>query len=519
MIYLFFLLFLLAAVVCLGVMLARGLMKRSNQKLKWVTLALLAVSFVLFCVATGDSGFVVIMLSLLLLGVALVEFVLGAIRRITKRNKKKEWLVSAVSFALFFVLFVIQADMGISNAMLLGGVLGAGIFVILLVLLPVRLLMKKPLRPYPVYLAVTLAAVIGLFAGSEHIADIEREKAMETGEIEEIEIQIDYDFEVVDGDEPIEIVEYTQSGFENEEYRYIHVYDAAHLDLLFDHGAVTAEDCKELIRSNDGIPERIKDHFCDFVDRIAACYPDVPLDTLYHNLQTLTVQELSRSEYLMKSLSYTSLGVYRKDENAIYIPEGTVYTEGEFGFQVLLHEFCHVARISWVEGSFRRSADFTSDNDSDLVGECMNSVFSCSLLNYYEWDIAYQVPSNYLRIMLECMDNYEISDYMKHGDTWFFRKLDEHCGYTNYAWVMWQLITLQRSDWLDDQMDIPEEEYLPICDFLCELYYEKYITEDMTMEEARAVADELIEKAYYDAPEGYKTNEERFYENLNKYVG
>ena len=146
--------------------------------------------------------------------------------------------------------------------------------------------------------------------------------------------------------------------------------------------------------------------------------------------------------------------------------------------------------------------------------ECLNSVFSCSLLNYDEWDIAYQVPSNYLRIMLDCMDNYELSDYMNHGDTYFYRKLDEASGHTNYAEVLWKLIALQRSDWEDDKIDIDQAEYYPIYDFLCDIYCSKYLTPEMTDEEARQVADDLVYKAFYDAPERYKICEQRFYDNL-----
>ena len=144
----------------------------------------------------------------------------------------------------------------------------------------------------------------------------------------------------------------------------------------------------------------------------------------------------------------------------------------------------------------------------------MNNVYSCSLLRYDERDLAYQIPSNYLRIMLECMDNYTISDYFHHGDTWFYAKLDEAAGYTNYARTIWKLINLQRSDWNSDTIDIAEKEYEPIYDFLCRLYYGKYGTEDMTEEDAIALADELAERAFYDAPEGYKLNTDRFYENI-----
>lgn len=80
--------------------------------------------------------------------------------------------------------------------------------------------------------------------------------------------------------------------------------------------------------------------------------------------------------------------------------------------------------------------------------------------------------------------------------------------------MLWQLITLQRSDWENDRIDIDETEYYPIYDFLCALYYDRYLQPDMTPEEARQVADELVYKAFFDAPEGYKINEQRFYDNL-----
>ena len=147
----------------------------------------------------------------------------------------------------------------------------------------------------------------------------------------------------------------------------------------------------------------------------------------------------------------------------------------------------------------------------------MNSVFSCSLQSYDERDIAYQTPSNYLSIMLECMDNYTLSDYMNHSSAYFLHKLDEATGDTNYASVIWKLIALQRSDWREKNIDIPARTYEPIYEYLCKLYYRKYVTADMTDEEARAVADELVDKAFYDSPEDYKTETQPFYDNLDAY--
>ena len=343
--------------------------------------------------------------------------------------------------------------------------------------------------------------------------DHQLEKRVSAGEIYEEPIQITYDFEVVDGDTPIEIV--SSKYLDLASSSSIYVYDEKDLHLALENDFVTADKCIEAIHANDKIEPKFKTFFCDFVESIDKTYPNLNLAILYRNLETLDVQELNSTDYFWESLNLDSLGCYNKRKNTIFIPEGTEYIEGEFGYQVLIHEFCHAARSGeYKTEDLKCSFDFYADSDNVLLSEAMNSVFSCSLLDYYEWNIAYQVPSNYLRIMLECMDNYALEDYIKHSDAYFLSKLDEYMGNTNYAQVIWKLITLQRSDWEQDNVDIPAEEYYPIYDFLCEMYYGKYISGTMTADEKKAVADELVHKAFFDAPENYKIDPDYFYEYL-----
>ena len=107
---------------------------------------------------------------------------------------------------------------------------------------------------------------------------------------------------------------------------------------------------------------------------------------------------------------------------------------------------------------------------------------------------------------------------MNRGDGYFLHRLDEFTGHTNYADVIWQLITLQRSDGQKDTLDIPAEEYRPIYDYICEMYYRKNITPDMDEAARKAVADELVEKAFYDVSDDYKIDREYFYTVLDSFV-
>lgn len=503
------LLLLLAAPVLGVIAIIRAVRKKPVRALVWTALAVFAGGLVLLIVTTGEISILWVLLSL----GSLLASLVAAVQAIVQRLRKQP----AARYAWRFLLFLLAAigllllgSQALCDFTQLYGTLLLLNGVPLLVAWIVRLVRKKPspvLRwtaPGLVCAAVVLLAITPALT-AQHYAVLESQH-----ELSEISIQTDYDFVVEDGTEPIEVVEVDISPYSDR----IGVYGSAELYRLFGDEKGTADGCRAEITANPEIPERMKAFFLDFVDRIAAQYPEADLTVLQHNLKTLHVEECSRFDYMMASLDGNSLGVYRNDKNAIYIPEGTQYIEGEFGFQVLLHEFCHAARDCWLDGSSSQKAYFSYCPESSLLLESMNSVFSCSLLSYYEWDIAYQVPSNYLRIMLECMDNYELTDYMNHGDTYFYRKLDETAGYQNYAKVLWQLITLQRSDWENDRIDIDETEYYPIYDFLCALYYDRYLQPDMTPEEARQVADELVYKAFFDAPEGYKINEQRFYDNL-----
>lgn len=507
----------LAAAVCGIVLLVRVLRHRSVRILRWVTLGCFAAAWAGMLIMMGNFPSGVMLTALLLGAVSVIVWIVVLVRAIAKKPKGKAPLVGWITLGLAAAgLFGSAATGDLSTAvMMLSLVFFPAAVVLLLVSLGKRL-RRRPARRSLIAALAVLAVGVGLFAGSFAIGNAQRRRAYENRELRDIPIQTEYDFVLEDGDEPIEVLEYTDLSYPGSG-SHLRVYDSEHLYLMFgeDEPAATPEACKERIRSSTGIPDRFKDFFCDFVDRMTAQDPDIPLDILYHNLETLRVEELNQWDYFAKSLSTDSLGAYHNRDNAIYIPEGTRYIEGEFGFQVLIHEFCHAARICRIGDN--RLAWYGDGGDLLLLEECMNTVYSCSLLSYEELDLAYQVPSNYLSIMLECMDNFALSDYMRHGDTWFLRRLDEATGYTNYAKLIWKLIYLQRSDWESDRIDLPIEEYDPIYEFIGRMYYDRYITEDMTREEAEALADTLVERAFYDAPEDYPIRGERFYTLLDEY--
>ena len=460
-------------------------------------------------ISSSSWNILPILVAILLILYGIFQGFVFILRKLIKKDLKNSHKKSLFSLGIGLCIVIVSSGGSLSSTL---DLFAALLFLIAFILLIVNIVMAIAKRKKKLFwLSVPICLILGiaLVTVSDYSWNKQLQEKTATGEIYEAPIQITYDFEVVDGDAPIEIIPSTSTG------SYVRVFDDQDLHLALETTYATPAMCIEAIKANDKIDARFKTFLYDFVDRLDLTYPGLNLAIFYNNLKTLDIQELSSTDYFFESFSMDSLGCYNVKKNTIFIPEGTEYIEGEFGFQVLIHELCHAARDSRFDvNSTTYWIDFYSDSDNTLLMEAMNSVFSCSLLNYYEWDIAYQVPSNYMRIMLECMDNYQLEDYFNHRDTYFLSKLDEFTGNTNYGQVIWKLITLQRSDWEDDKIDIPAEDYFPIYDFLCEMYYDKYIADGMTDEEKRVIADELVYKAFYDAPANYKIAPEYFYEYL-----
>lgn len=387
--------------------------------------------------------------------------------------------------------------------------LGLAALIPLLAVFLVRRLMKKPVRAIKWYvlgdIILILAAFIVLWCDS-----------VRPTTPSEPTIQTALDFEVCDRVEPLEVETYLDhSALSNR----IYVFDSDYLFLIYDHGDVTTDMLREAIDENPGIGSDYKPYFHLFLERVTETYPNASLDTLYHNLLSLEVVPCDERDLMEVTWSLDTYGCYVRDENRIYVLSDYVYEEGTWAFQVMFHEIAHAMRSSRTalepNGFYDASPGLLYNVIAD---EALNSVFAVSLFDYEERDVAYQLPSNYLQIMLECMDNYTLADYINHSQTYFYHMLDLTTGHNNYAQVIWELIEFQRTDREDDYIQIPQEEYHPIYDYLCAMYYPRNITPDMTAEEARAVADKLVERVTYDVPEDFNLDTGRFYTNLESYL-
>ena len=317
------------------------------------------------------------------------------------------------------------------------------------------------------------------------------------------------DFTMEDSPEPLSVDTYTETG--EGRSRRLSIYDADYLDLFFDYDSVTAEETKQVVRDNPAITPRFRELLYWYIDAIARKYPEADLRILHYNLQTLEVVETDAHTLAFEALSLDAYGCYKRVENKIYVNQDYEYTPGTWEYQVIIHEFGHAARTiqrSTDEGT----VDIQLSREYLVIPEeALNSLFTVSLFDYEERDIAYQLPSNLFQVILECTDDYTLADYINHSLTYLAHKLDEQTGYNNYAMNIFRLIDEQRADYMDDKYEREQSVYYPIYDYVCRLYLDKHGAPDMDEAERKALVDELVERVTYDVPADHPLDTEEFY--------
>ena len=301
---------------------------------------------------------------------------------------------------------------------------------------------------------------------------------------------------------------------------YHYVYDMSYLDHVLNYKSVTINDLYTVIDGNSKISPKYKELLKTFCKDVTKKYPNIELRVLYENLKTLEVIEKDKIGLSIVSGNSDSYGCYKKSENKIYVLKDQKYDYGTWAHQVLYHEFGHCLRTGiWDKDGKTYQVQVNGINlNNNMLEEALNSLFAVSIYNYEEKDVAYQLQSNYNKVMIECLGNsYDLSDYVNHSLSYYAFKLDQYNHDDNYAVQMIELMTMQFNSYYNKDVVVSQEEMYPLYDYIAKMYYQKYLTQNMSYQDAKKLTDELLEKILYDVPSEYNIDINHFYEYLNEY--
>ncbi len=310
------------------------------------------------------------------------------------------------------------------------------------------------------------------------------------------------------------------SMYKSDLFNYFYVYDLDYLDEALGNKKedITSVEIKNLIKTNNSISDKFKELLYTFTDNLTTAYPDVDLRVFYENLKTLSVVECNKNDLMLNSLSADSYGCYRKDRNAIYVLEDYEYIPGTWEYQVIMHEFSHVIKTgNWDINGKNVVVSFDSSyTNGEIISEALNSIFTVRMYDKEELDIAYQLQSNYLELMLNNMDNYTLSDYINKSFTYFESKLNEYNQNEDAVRIM-SLIKAQYTDYHDDSIEIEQSEFYPIYDYISNMVFKNNLHSGMSYDDAKKVCDYMIYRMTFDVPEEYNIDINHIYEYFDSY--
>ena len=298
-----------------------------------------------------------------------------------------------------------------------------------------------------------------------------------------------------------------------------YIYDSAYLSEVLGTKEVTLEDLYAAVDGNRTISSRFNELTKTFCKQYVTLAPNADRRILYHNLKTMTFKETDGYGLAVQTFSLDACACYTPDENTITVLTEYSFEKGTWAYQTLFHELSHAARIAIVRTK-DRTYYIRSGGDSFrevMCDETLNTIFAVHLLGYEEPNLAYQLQSNYMDIILDSMDNYDVSsDYINHSQSYFIKKLKEYSGQESAA-DMIRLLQAQYDDFHDDSFKREQQEYYPLYDFVSDVYFKSRIDQNTTLAEAEAVCEELIRRVTFDVPEEYGLDVDHFREHFRAY--
>lgn len=261
---------------------------------------------------------------------------------------------------------------------------------------------------------------------------------------------------------------------------------------------VTYDDIRKLIRELD-MSDEYKEIYLTLADNLEKQYPHMDLRIWKQNLLTLKIEEKSDTILKEMGIEYAAYDMY---SNTIYTHDDYNYVPGTLEYQAIVHEFTHPMRsASFKIGDKDYICRFSRNfSNYQVIDEVMTSILSLRSYDQNETNIGYTFQSHMLEIMIECMDNYTMEDYINEDISCFINKLNETNG-DKEAIRMLNLMQLNRDDIMSKEIYFSQDQFYDLYDYVAKMYYRKHISSNMSSEEITAVKDELVTRIITDVSE------------------
>ena len=272
--------------------------------------------------------------------------------------------------------------------------------------------------------------------------------------------------------------------------------DCSAYEKILGYHDVSLNQIQKALQLNQHISHIYKDFIYEFACDLRKYYPNCNLAVLYHNLQTLLIEEMSQEQINLETLSTDSAACYLRYENKICIKEGINLNRDSDDYIILIHELCHAAR------SLQQKKDEYHDYKIDIgfynnykmghyAEESIITNIAYELQGLNKRATFYPLLASYYRIISDCI-GYSGEDFFLHSVNYLIDQMDAFME-TKEAYQIVARIDAQMTLRYTPYAIVDFKDYQPIYDYIARMYFKKHINSQMSYQQAEAVFEAFYE--------------------------
>lgn len=302
------------------------------------------------------------------------------------------------------------------------------------------------------------------------------------------------------------IKEYTNGFYETEDFellessKMVTLYNNKYFEELFGCNNVGIDTVIESINSNKTMPDDIAYFITQYVTVMADYYKDLDFRVFNYNIKTVEVEVRPVDD--VDFVSEGSVAFYDIDNNKLIISKDIDLANDAKSRLIFRHELGHVFNhLRMNKDGYSIEYGFNDAGRGKYLKEALTVIFTTDPFMYeYEplaienpeltTNMGYPITTNIVRVLVECSD-YNVEKSITNNVYYFQNHLNEYYQDEIDASVIEELLEIQWMEYSDDLIQVNDEDYEDLYEYVTKVFIKKYINPSMSYNEIKELQADL----------------------------
>lgn len=276
----------------------------------------------------------------------------------------------------------------------------------------------------------------------------------------------------------------------------VELYNHKYFDRLFGVHSVSIEDVTKLINKNKKISKEYKDFMINFANTLDSYYATLDFRIFNENLKTIKFDFRSESDACFFD---GSLAKYDPETNTMILMENIDLANDPKARLIFRHELWHMFNnLKITKDGYNIEYHFYVAGRGLYLSEALDVIYSTApFLDDYpdelKENMGYPITSNIVRVLLESM-NYEVNDSIDYNVYKFQEMLGKTMSNDIDPEVIEELIEIQWMEYETNQIEVSEDDYRDLYEYVGRLYINSNLSVDMSYEDIMKSKEMLVDR-------------------------